>query len=176
MDARRPAQVLLAGRQADHYPRTLTYPTETFASDAELRIAGLTLRTADFGPGESATATVYFEPASRALFGGDLTGNHVTPALIEANSCGWPMNLAALSGRFGDADTVYPGHGDPGPAAQQISEQRDYLKHYRELVRPAVAPDSDAAPTLTDRETQYIAGELDRAYPNYPRVASLPNL
>jgi glyoxylase-like metal-dependent hydrolase (beta-lactamase superfamily II) len=177
VDARRPAQVLLAGRQADpDYPRTLTYPTETFASDAELRIAGLTLRTADFGPGESATATVYFEPASRALFGGDLTGNHVTPALIEANSCGWLMNLAALSGRFGDADTVYPGHGDPGPAAQQISEQRDYLKHYRELVRPAVAPDSDAGPTLTDRETQYIVGELDRAYPNYPRVASLPNL
>ncbi|HEX9498810.1 MAG TPA: hypothetical protein VF926_10645, partial [Mycobacterium sp.] len=51
------------------YPQTLTYPTETFASDAELRIAGLTLRTADFGPGESATATVHFEPASRALFG-----------------------------------------------------------------------------------------------------------
>ena len=39
-----------------------------------------------------------------------------------------------------------------------------------------MAPDSDAGPTLTDRETQYIAGELDRAYPNYPRVASLPNL
>jgi hypothetical protein len=96
--------------------------------------------------------------------------------LIEANSCGWLMNLAALSGRFGDADTVYPGHGDPGPAAQQISEQRDYLTHYRELVRPAVAPDSDAGPTLTDRETQYIVGELDRAYPNYPRLASLPNL
>jgi hypothetical protein len=29
---------------------------------------------------------------------------------------------------------------------------------------------------MTDRETTYIAGELDRAYPNYPRVASLPNL
>jgi hypothetical protein len=119
VDARRPTQVLLAGpaRRSD-YAQTLTYPTETFASDAELRIAGLTLRTADFGPGESATATVYFEPASRALFGGDRTGNHVAPALIEANSCGWLMNLAALSGRFGDADTVYPGHGDPGPAAQ----------------------------------------------------------
>jgi glyoxylase-like metal-dependent hydrolase (beta-lactamase superfamily II) len=128
-----PLEFYSLARQADpDYPQTLTYPTETFASDAELRIAGLTLRTADFGPGESATATVYFEPASRALFGGDLTGNHVTPALIEANSCGWLMNLAALSGRFGDADTVYPGHGDPGPAAQQISEQRDYLTHYRE--------------------------------------------
>jgi len=49
-------------RQADpDYPQTLTYPMETFASDAELRIAGQTLQTADFGPGESATATVYFE-------------------------------------------------------------------------------------------------------------------
>jgi hypothetical protein len=44
------------------------------------------------------------------------------------------------------------------------------------LVRPAVTPDSDAGPTLTDRETQYIVGELDRAYPNYPRVASMSNL
>ena len=106
-------------RQADpDYPQTLTYPTETFASDAELRIAGLTPRTADFGPGESATATVYFEPSSRALFGGDLTGNHVTPALIEADSCGWLINLAALSGRFGDADTVYLGHGEPSARDQ----------------------------------------------------------
>ena len=29
---------------------------------------------------------------------------------------------------------------------------------------------------MTDRETTSIVGELDRAYPNYPRVASLPNL
>jgi len=42
------------------YPQTLTYPTESFASNAELRVAGLTLQTADFGPGGSATATVYF--------------------------------------------------------------------------------------------------------------------
>jgi glyoxylase-like metal-dependent hydrolase (beta-lactamase superfamily II) len=172
-----PLKFYALARQADpDYPPTLTYPTETFASDAELRIAGLTLQTADFGPGESATATVYFEPSSHALFGGDLTGNHVTPALIEGNSCGWLTDLAALSARFGTADTVYPGHGDPGPAAQQISEQRDYLKHYRELVRPAVAQGSDAGTTVTDRETASIVGELDRAYPNYPRVASLPNL
>jgi hypothetical protein len=44
----------------------------------------MTLQTADFDPGESATATVYFEPSSHALFGGDLTGNRVTPALTPA--------------------------------------------------------------------------------------------
>jgi hypothetical protein len=39
-----------------------------------------------------------------------------------------------------------------------------------------VALGSDAGTALTDRETASIVGELDRAYPNYPRVASLPNL
>jgi hypothetical protein len=29
---------------------------------------------------------------------------------------------------------------------------------------------------MTDRETRYLVGELDRAYPNYPRAVSLPNL
>jgi glyoxylase-like metal-dependent hydrolase (beta-lactamase superfamily II) len=164
-------------RQTDpDYPQTLIYPTETFAADAELLIAGLTLQTAEYGPGESATATVYYEPSSRTLFGGDLTGYNVTPALIEGNSCGWLTNLDALSGRFGHADIVYPGHGDPGLAFYQINTQRDYLKRYRELVRPAVAPDSDAGPTVTDPETQYIVGELNRTYWNYPPVASLPNL
>jgi glyoxylase-like metal-dependent hydrolase (beta-lactamase superfamily II) len=93
-----PLKFYSLARKADpDYPLTLTYPTETFASNAELHIAGLTLQTADFGPGESATATVYFEPSSRALFGRDLTGNHVTPALIKGNSCGWLTDLAALS-------------------------------------------------------------------------------
>jgi glyoxylase-like metal-dependent hydrolase (beta-lactamase superfamily II) len=172
-----PLEFYSLARQADpDYPQALTYPTETFAPDAELRTAGLTLQTAEFGPGESATATVYYELTSRALFGGDLTGYRVTPALIEGNSCGWLTNLAALRSRFGDADMVYPGHGDPGLAAHQINTQRDYLKRYRELVRPAVAPDSDAGPTVTDGEIAYIVGELDRAFPNYPLVASLPNL
>ena len=39
-----------------------------------------------------------------------------------------------------------------------------------------MAQGSDSGTVLTDRETASIVGELDRAYPNYPRVASLPNL
>ena len=164
-------------RQADpDFPQAITYATETFAGNAELHIAGLTLQTADFGPGESATATAYFEPTSRTLFGGDLTGYHVTPALIEGNSCGWLTNLAALSGRFGDADMIYPGHGEYGMAVHQINNQREYLKRYRDFVRPAVAPDSDGGMIVTEVETQTIVGQLDRTFLSYPPVASLPNL
>jgi glyoxylase-like metal-dependent hydrolase (beta-lactamase superfamily II) len=164
-------------RQADpDYPQALTYATETFAANAELHIAGLTLQTVDFGPGESATATAYFEPTTRTLFGGDLTGYHVTPALMEGNSSGWLTNLGALSGRFGDADMIYPGHGDYGMAVHQINDQRDYLKRYRDIVRPAVAVDSDGATIVTEAETQAIVGQLDRTFLSYPPVASLPNL
>ncbi|HTI74564.1 MAG TPA: MBL fold metallo-hydrolase [Mycobacterium sp.] len=163
--------------QADpDYPQTLTYATETFAGNAELHIAGLTLQSVDLGPGESATATVYFEPSTRTLFGGDLTGYHVTPALTEGNSCGWLTNLAALSSRFGDADLIYPGHGDYGMAIHQINTQRDYLKRYRDLVRPAVTLDSDGGSIVTDLETQRIVDELDRTFLSYSPVASLPNL
>ena len=42
-----PLNLLRLARQADpDYPQALTYPTETFASNAELRIAGLTPQTA----------------------------------------------------------------------------------------------------------------------------------
>jgi hypothetical protein len=43
-------------------------------------------------------------------------------------------------------------------------------------VRPAVSPDSDVGVTVTNRENTHIAAKLDKAYPGYPLVASLPNL
>jgi glyoxylase-like metal-dependent hydrolase (beta-lactamase superfamily II) len=164
-------------RQADpDYPATLTYPTDTFEPGATLRIGGLSFDTAEFTSGESQTATAYFEPSTRALFGGDLTGNRVTPALIEGHSCAWLTNLTVLSDRFGAAETIYPGHGDPGPTGQQISEQRNYLLTFRRLVRPAVTAESAGGATVTPEEVTQTTAELDRIYPNYPRVASLPNL
>jgi glyoxylase-like metal-dependent hydrolase (beta-lactamase superfamily II) len=46
-----PLKFYSLARQADpDYPPTLPYPTETFASGAEMRIAGLALQIADFGP------------------------------------------------------------------------------------------------------------------------------
>ncbi|MDT5015776.1 MAG: hypothetical protein QOD39_1936 [Mycobacterium sp.] len=164
-------------RQADpDYPTTPTYATETFAAEAEMHVAGITLQTAEFSAGELGTATVYYEPSTRALFAGDLTAHRVTPALTAGNSCEWLTTLAMISGRFGDADTVYPGRGEPGPAAGHINEQRDYLNSFRQLVRPAVAPNSEAGATVTDRESTQIATQLDKSYPDYARVASRPNL
>jgi glyoxylase-like metal-dependent hydrolase (beta-lactamase superfamily II) len=164
-------------RQADpDFPAQLTHPDRTFAADEVLDIGGVQLHTAQFGPGESETATAYYEPASRILFSGDLTGEDVTPALLEGRSCGWLTNLERLEQRFPDARTAYPGHGSPAEAASQIAEQAAYLRTYRGLVRPATLAGSAAGTDVAPDELRSIVAELDRQYPNFPRVASLPNL
>jgi glyoxylase-like metal-dependent hydrolase (beta-lactamase superfamily II) len=164
-------------RQADpDFPAQLTYPDHTFPADQVLDIGGVQLQTAQFEPGESETATAYYEPASRVLFSGDLTGEHVTPALLEGHSCGWLTNLERLEQRFPDARTAYPGHGSPAGAASQIADQAAYLRTFRDLVRPATLAGSAAGTDVASDELRSIVAELDRRYPDFPRVASLPDL
>jgi glyoxylase-like metal-dependent hydrolase (beta-lactamase superfamily II) len=164
-------------RQADpDYPAQLTYPDHTFPADQVLDIGGIQLQTAQFGPGESETATAYYEPASHILFSGDLTGEHVTPALLEGHSCGWLTNLERLEQRFPDARTAYPGHGSPADSASQIADQAAYLHTFRSLVRPATLAGSEGGADVAPDELRSIVAELDRQYPDFPRVASLSNL
>jgi glyoxylase-like metal-dependent hydrolase (beta-lactamase superfamily II) len=164
-------------RQADSdYPATLTYPDRTFGPDEVLDIAGLRLETAEFGPGESETATAYYEPNSGMLFSGDLINNRATPALLEGHTCGWLSNLDQLSSRFPRATVIYPGHGAPGEPAALIEAQRSYLTHYRELVAPAVNPGSAEGENVSSAEQGMIVEGLDQHYPGYERVASLPTL
>jgi glyoxylase-like metal-dependent hydrolase (beta-lactamase superfamily II) len=164
-------------RQADpDFPAELTYPDRTFPADQVLDIGGVQLQTAQFGPGESETATAYYEPSSRILFSGDLTGEHVTPALLEGRSCGWLTNLELLGQRFPDARTAYPGHGSSDESASLIAEQAAYLRTFRGLVRPATLAGSAAGTDVAPDELQSIIAELDQLYPDFPLVASLPNL
>ena len=164
-------------RQADpDFPAELTYPDHTFPADQVLDLGGVQLQTAQFGPGESETATAYYEPAAHILFSGDLTGEHVTPALLEGHSCGWLINLERLGQRFPEARTAYPGHGAAGSSASQIADQAAYLRTFRASVRPATLAQSPAGAEVTPDELRAIVAQLDRQYPNYPRVASLPNL
>jgi glyoxylase-like metal-dependent hydrolase (beta-lactamase superfamily II) len=164
-------------RQADpDYPSELTFPDHTFGPGQTLEIGGVRFETAEFGPGESETATAYYEPTSGALFSGDLTNNHATPALLEGHTRGWLTNLDLLLARFPEARTLYSGHGAPAEPIEQIDAQRGYLLHFRELVRPAIDPASLEGETVTREEEQIIISNLDAAYPDYPLVASLQTL
>jgi glyoxylase-like metal-dependent hydrolase (beta-lactamase superfamily II) len=119
---------------------------------------------------------VYYEPTTGALFAGDLVSNRFTPALLEEHTCGWLGNLHLLPKRFPDARTIYPGHGVPADARTLIDRQRAYLLRFRDLVRPAVDKSSAKGEEIDSTEQTAILGKLGRAYPNHPRVASLPTL
>lgn len=164
-------------RQADpDFPAELTFPDHTIAPGQPLEIGGLRLETAEFGPGESATATAFYEPTTRTLFAGDLVSNHATPALLEGHTCGWLGNLHALSKRFPGGRTLYPGHGAPADAATLISKQRTYLIRTRQLVGSAIGKTSPKGKEVDAAEEKSILAELNKEYPNYPRVAALPTL
>jgi glyoxylase-like metal-dependent hydrolase (beta-lactamase superfamily II) len=160
----------------DDHPAHPVVPDHPVPPNAPLDVAGLRLETAEFGAGEAVSAVAYYRPDTGALFAGDLVGNHVTPALLEGHTCGWLGSLDQLRARFPEAKVAYPGHGAPGPPAALIDAQREYLRTFRALVRPAVADGSPGGHEVTPAEQQSIAADLDRRYPDYPRVASLPNL
>ncbi|MFE3025011.1 MBL fold metallo-hydrolase [Nocardia tengchongensis] len=155
---------------SDYAPQ-IAYPDHTFAPGSPIEPAGMTLETAEFGPGESETSTVYYDPKSRALFAGDLVADKATPALLEGHSCGWLIDLDRLRTQFPHIGTIYPGHGAPG-GPELIDQQRAYLEHFRHLVRTALPDGTD----LTEDKLNSIAAELSRDYPGYPSVASLPTL
>lgn len=158
------------------YPAELTFPNHQLAPGEPLDIAGVRLETAEFGPGESATATAFYEPTTGTLFAGDLVSNHCTPALLEGHTSGWLNNLDALPHRYPQAKTIYPGHGAPADATLLITRQREYLVRVRDLVEPAVNPSSPGGRNIDPAEQASIIATLDHQYPNYPLVASLPTL
>lgn len=172
-----PLQLYPSARRSDpDYPAELTHPDQMFDVGAALDLGGVHLQTVQFGPGESASATAYYEAGTGTLFAGDVTCNHATPALIEGATGGWLSNLDQLQARFPAARTIYPGHGDPAEPRGQIQDQRVYLQTFRGLVGSAVGPASAQHATVTAAEQASIVAEMDRRYPGYPLVAALTTL
>ncbi|MEV6007062.1 MBL fold metallo-hydrolase [Streptomyces sp. NPDC051976] len=158
------------------FPPRLTYPDHVFRSGQTLDIGGLRLETAEFTAGESDFATVYHDPATGALYAGDLAGDRVTPALLEGHSCGWLVDIGTLLRRFPSARTFYPGHGAPGDSHLLLDQQRTYLLRFRALVGAATAPHSPAGSVVDAKEKASIERTMNHDYPGYPQVASLPDL
>lgn len=172
-----PLGFLPLARMADpDYPPQIGYATQLFDEGATLAIGDLRFETREFADAESITATVYREATFGLIFVGDLLAAGVTPALIEGHSCGWLEQLEPLRTAYQGAGSVYPGHGDAGPFDAALTATADYLRTMRELVRPAIASGSDGGSALTDTEKKQTSDQMSTRYPNYPPVASLPDL
>lgn len=167
-----------AHRDDPDFPTELVYPDHLLdvGQSGDLNLGGTVFQTKQFPVGEAGSATAYYLSATRDLFTGDLTADHVTPALIEGATCGWLGDLVALQQAFPDATTADPGHGSPSPATDQEAQTRTYLVRVRSLVADAVARSSPGGSDVTRAEQRIVLTALARQFPRYPRVAALPTL
>lgn len=152
----------------DDYAAEIRRPNRIVRAGQTLRLGGLTIRTAMFGPGEAPSQTLYYVPGGRMLFAGDVVGDRVTPFLLDRRSCGWLQDLARLTRRFPRAGVLYPGHGHAGRTDELIGAQERYLRRFRRLVRRRIAP---GGRDITAAERAAVVAAMERAHPGNLPVA-----
>ena len=153
-------------------PRAYPPPDAVFAEGATLRVAGLEVRTREFGAGEASAATAFHLPAQRILFGGDIATTGVEDFLVEGRTGPWLLQVRALRQEYPDTRTVYPGHGAPGPLDRLAASTTRTLATYRRLV--AVA--GPVAGVLPPDKVRAVAARVRAALGERPAVAAIPNL
>lgn len=149
-------------------------PDRAVKDGERLLVAGLNFEVAEYPENETLVTTVYYIPARRALFVGDLVNVDTTPFLGDGNSANWVRQLRDLLRRFPDAETVYPGHGRPGSAKRLIEDQIAYIEALRGLVAAALGSGPGREVTLSEKES--ILAEMARRYPRYRTSLVLPGL
>ena len=153
------------------FPARLTLPDQELADTQELTIGGVRFVTREMGAGEAECVTVIYLPESRALFASDVVQHGMTAYLMEGRSGAWLAQLDAVRAAFPDADTIYPGHGRPGPAADLLADQAEYLRTFRRAItdrRQAGGPGADVTAQVVER--------MQTLYPGYLPVAAIPDL
>jgi glyoxylase-like metal-dependent hydrolase (beta-lactamase superfamily II) len=161
-----------AGPLGDDFPAAPVTPTTIVHDGEQLDIDGVRFEIHELGAGEANSMTAIALPRRGVAFLGDAISDRVTPALLQGMSLSWLGQLDVVQARFLDYTTLYLGHGGPGTPAELVSRERDYLTTFRSLVAARMATDG----TVSAEGTAAIAAEMQLRYPDYPPVASLPNL
>jgi len=135
------------------YPTMDGLPDHEVANDATLHIAGAELRFINMGASECEDLSMIHLPQANALVASDLIYNGAHPWLAEHRTSAWLDKLDEAEARFGEVETVYPGHGATGTVAM-FDEQRRYINDFRDRVRRvAVAgeiPDDELASIVAE--------------------------
>ena len=164
----------IASRQDDFgndFPKQIPIPNRIIKNDTtSLEIAGLAIQAHSFYFNEAPATTVFYLPERKALFTGDLVNVATTPVLYQGGLDPWIDQLKQLQERFPDAETIYPGHGQPAPAQDAISAELDYLTSFRDLVSQALLDDSK----VDSRERKQIKTSINEKFPNWRTSAGIP--
>ena len=84
----------------------------------------------------------------------------------------WIKQINYVMNKYSDAKVLYPGHGPAGSPSQLLNQQLQYLKTFRSLVEQQIQPSGN----VSDQGRTIIKNELERIYPGYLPVATVPNM
>src|SRR5919197_2640857 len=170
------------------YSDQVVLPNKIVKSDENITIDGITYRFEDLGIGEATDMMLIYLPLQKIMFTGDVVNNHMHPFFAGAVSpqspshiSEWVKQIKYIIQKYPEAKTLFPGHGPSGVAKSLLNEQLNYLDTFRSLVKQQMqlAPKVEgegAVASITEGGKVLIKNELQRLYPSYNPVATLPNM
>lgn len=147
----------------EEFPDAVRLPTDLVVDSQPIEVCGMTIVPAELGGGEAECMTALHLPAHELLFAADAVQDRMTAFLLEGRPAAWLGQLHALRIRFPNVKTLYPGHGDPGPAADLVARQIAYLETACNV--------AEASAQLED-----AVRKMERLYPGYVPVAAIADL
>ena len=174
-----PAHLIALAKQimGKDYPGKIILPNRIVDSGENITVDGITFRFENIGPGEASTETMIYLPSQKILFTGDLVNNHMHPLLTGPTfkvslSLDWIKQINYVMNKYSNAKVLYPGHGPSGSPISLLNQQLQYLKTFRSLVEQNM----QASGNVSDEGRTVIKNEIERIYPGYLPVATVPNM
>jgi glyoxylase-like metal-dependent hydrolase (beta-lactamase superfamily II) len=160
------------------YPDQVVLPNRIVKSGENVTIDGITYNFEDIGPGEGGDMMLIYLPEQKLLFTGDVVNNQMHPALIEGNSIEWIKQIQYIGQNYSDTRMLFPGHGQSASLKTLLDEQLEYINTFRSLVEQQMQFEGkigeERSANITEEDKTKIKSELQRLYPNYLHVASMP--
>lgn len=156
----------------DDFPEKATLPGVVLRDAGIIEIDGLELQTKELGAAESSSATAIYLPATKSLFSGDIVLNGMHGFFLEEQSGKWLDVLRSLKEQFPDAETIYPGHGEPGVFDELLARQVEYIEAFRKAVSERIEQDGG----WTAEDKKRVAELTEKRYPGWQRPAAQPDL
>jgi glyoxylase-like metal-dependent hydrolase (beta-lactamase superfamily II) len=147
----------------DEWPTSATFPNRVVGDEEVVELGDLRFTPWDFGPGESASETVWLLGAGEVAFVGDLLFNGTHVYLADGHTTAWLGALERAEELLAGVRTLYVGHGAPA-APVAVADQRRYLL----MAREAIANAADGRPELGEDEATRVAALMERYLPGAP--------
>ncbi|RED15210.1 MBL fold metallo-hydrolase [Parasphingopyxis lamellibrachiae] len=154
--------------QGDDY-RAPPEPTRLITNREELMVSGVPVVIHIVAGTEADTMAMLAIPSERALLASDLVANRMHPDFADADIDSWPRALDRIAREF-TGYTLYPGHGDPGPASLLAANQIAYISFVRSQVERDILSDDLASEAEINAAIEAIRSN----YPDWESATGRP--